>query len=163
MSKLDHYRQCAMWVTAVRAEAVGEVHQTWWGGRSVTYIPTQRDLERLRYGSKLLAQAHVAMGARAIWPGVAGMPAELSADQLDLFDSAPLDNKAWTWVLSHLFGGCVFGADPQRAVVGPDLHVHGVRGLHVVDASALPTTLGVNPQHTIMAVARVTAERLANA
>ncbi|MBI5608156.1 MAG: GMC family oxidoreductase [Deltaproteobacteria bacterium] len=162
MHKLDHYRQCAMWVTAVRAEAVGEVHQTWWGGRSVTYAPTVRDLQRLRFGTKLLAQAHVEMGARAVWPGVAGLPPELSADQLDLIDQAPLDNKAWTWVLSHLFGGCVFGADPQRAVVGPDLHVHGVRRLHVVDASALPTTLGVNPQHTIMAVARVTAARLAN-
>ena len=54
------------------------------------------------------------------------------------------------------------GADPSRSVVAPDLAVRGVRGLHVVDASALPTTLGVNPQLTIMAVARVAAERIAN-
>jgi choline dehydrogenase-like flavoprotein len=42
-----------------------------------------------------------------------------------------------------------------------DLAVHGVRGLWVVDASIFPTTLGVNPQHTIMAVAMLAAERIA--
>jgi choline dehydrogenase-like flavoprotein len=31
-----------------------------------------------------------------------------------------------------------------------------------MDASALPTNLGVNPQHTIMAVVYGAAERLAN-
>ncbi len=90
------------------------------------------------------------------------MPFEIGSDQLALLENAPLDNRAWTWVLSHLFGGCVMGADEKTSVVGPDLHVWSVRNLHVVDASALPTTLGVNPQHTIMAVAQVVAERLAN-
>ncbi len=162
VDKLGDVRNCAMWVTAVRADAEGEIHQTWWGGRSLRYVPTRQDLARLRFGSKLLAQAHFEMGAEKVWPGVAGLPAELHKDQLHLFDDAPLDNRAWTWVLSHLFGGAVLGATPATAVVGPDLHVFGVRDLHVVDAAALPTTLGVNPQHTIMAVAAVTAKALAN-
>jgi choline dehydrogenase-like flavoprotein len=45
--------------------------------------------------------------------------------------------------------------------VGPDLAVHGVSGLYVMDASALPTNLGVNPQHTIMGVVWRAAEQLA--
>ena len=41
--------------------------------------------------------------------------------------------------------------------------VHGVEGLIVADASVIPTNLGVNPQHTIMALARHFAhEELAN-
>ena len=163
VAKLAQTRHCAMWVTAVRADAIGSVRQTWWGGRQVHYAPTQRDLQRLRTGTKILAKAHFEMGARKIWPGIAGLPGELGPDDLDLIDRAPLDNRAWTWVLSHLFGGAVLGSDPARSVVGPDLHVHGITGLHVVDAAALPTTLGVNPQHTIMAVAMVTAQRLAAA
>lgn len=160
MNKLGDYRHCAMWVTAVRAEAEGEVHQRWWGGRTVRYAPTTRDLERLRFGTKVLARAHFEAGARTVWPGVAGLSPEIGPDQLDVLDRAPLDNRAWTWVLSHLFGGCVLGADPDRSVVAPDLHVRGVRNLHVVDAAALPSTLGVNPQHTIMALAMVTAQHL---
>jgi choline dehydrogenase-like flavoprotein len=38
--------------------------------------------------------------------------------------------------------------------------VHGYEGLVVADASAIPTNLGVNPQHTIMALASVYAEDL---
>ena len=40
--------------------------------------------------------------------------------------------------------------------------VHGYEGLVVADASCIPTTLGVNPQHTIMALARMHAEALVN-
>jgi choline dehydrogenase-like flavoprotein len=36
--------------------------------------------------------------------------------------------------------------------------VHGVSGLYVADASMIPTTIGVNPQHTIMALASHVAE-----
>lgn len=161
VGKLADYRNTAMWVTAVRADAVGTVKQGLLG-TSVRYAPTKKDIERLRFGSKLLAHTHFEMGAKKVWPGIVGLPAELGPDQLDLFDQAPLYNKAYTWVLSHLFGGAVLGHSAQTSVVGPDLHVWGTRNLHVVDAAALPTTLGVNPQHTIMAVAMVTAWRLAN-
>ncbi len=38
--------------------------------------------------------------------------------------------------------------------------MHGVRGVWVVDASIFPATLGVNPQHSIMAIAMLLAERI---
>jgi choline dehydrogenase-like flavoprotein len=161
MRKLADYRRCAMWVSAVRCEAEGRIWRTPFGGTRLRYVPTQRDLARLRAGAKVVAQLHFAMGAERVWPGVVGLPAEIDSSQLSLFDDAPLQNRSWTWVLSHLFGGCVIGADPARSVVAPDLGVRGVKRLHVVDASLLPTTLGVNPQHTIMAVARISAQRLA--
>ncbi|HAN30826.1 MAG TPA: hypothetical protein DCQ06_04445 [Myxococcales bacterium] len=160
--RLADIRHQAMWISAVRAEAVGRVKRGLFGAPSVYYRPTQRDLERLRKGVSLLARAHFDQGARSVRPGVVGLPFELGPDQLHLLQQAPLHNRAWTWVLSHLFGGAVIGDDPRRAVVGTDLQVYGVRDLHVVCAAALPTTLGVNPQHTIMAVAWLMAERLAN-
>jgi len=162
MERLADYRHQAMWVTAVRAEAVGSIRVGLLGGVKLSYKPTRHDLERVRKGTALLARMHFDAGATSVRPGVVGLPYEIGPDQVGLLDEAPLDNRAWTWVISHLFGGCVMGDDPRRSVVGPDLHVHGVRNLHVVDASALPTTLGVNPQHTIMAVAQVIAERLVN-
>ena len=159
--KLGDYRRCAMWVSAVRADAVGTVKENWLGNTNVKYQPTKKDIERLRSGSKIIAEMHFASGAEKVWPGIYGMKAEIGPDEVDLFDSAPLDNRSYTWVLSHLFGGCTLGKDPNTSVVGPDLQVRGVKNLHVVDAAAIPTTLGVNPQHTIMALAMVTAERLA--
>ena len=161
-ARLGDIRHQAMWISAVRAEAVGTVRQGRLGGVRVAYEPTRRDLERLRLGSALLARTHFAQGASRVRPGVVGLPFEIGPDEVHLLEQAPLHNRAWTWVLSHLFGGAVLGADPNTSVVAPDLHVRGVRGLHVVDASALPTTLGVNPQQTIMAVAWIIASRLAN-
>ena len=39
-----------------------------------------------------------------------------------------------------------------------DVYKRQVEGLMVADASAIPTNLGVNPQHTIMALAGLYAE-----
>jgi hypothetical protein len=45
--------------------------------------------------------------------------------------------------------------------VGPDHQVHDCAGLYVVDGGAVPSSLGVNPQVTIMALATRAAEILA--
>ena len=62
-----------------------------------------------------------------------------------------------------VYAYAVMGGDASKTAVDPSLRVHGVNGLYAMDASVLPTTLGVNPQGTIMAVVRVAAERLAAA
>ena len=48
-------------------------------------------------------------------------------------------------------------------MVGLDFAVHGVSGLWVVDASIFAATPGVNPQHSIMALAMLASERIAEA
>ncbi|RDI34898.1 GMC oxidoreductase [Lentzea flaviverrucosa] len=53
----------------------------------------------------------------------------------------------------HLIGGCVIGDSPATGVVDPYHRVHGCPGLHVVDGSAIPANLGVNPALTITALA----------
>jgi choline dehydrogenase-like flavoprotein len=60
----------------------------------------------------------------------------------------------------HPLGTARAGADPAISVVGPDLGVHGVEGLHVADGSVVPSSLGVNPQITIMALATRLAYQL---
>ena len=62
---------------------------------------------------------------------------------------------------THLFGTCRAGTDPKTSVVDPYLRVHGVNGVYVMDASVFPSNTGVNPQHSIMAIATVAAKRLA--
>jgi choline dehydrogenase-like flavoprotein len=48
-------------------------------------------------------------------------------------------------------------------VVGPDLKVHGVENLYVADGSAVCGAPGVNPQLTIMALARRLGRQLKEA
>jgi choline dehydrogenase-like flavoprotein len=73
----------------------------------------------------------------------------------------PADPRHFSFISTHLFGTARMGLDPRASVVGPDFQSHEVRGLYVVDSSVFPTNLGVNPQHSIMAMSRLAATRLA--
>ena len=108
----------------------------------------------------MLAKTHFAAGARWVLPGIYGMPWRIGPDQVALMEEASLDPRHWIAILSHLFGGCTMGADPARAVCDPRGRVYGYEGLVIGDASQIPTTLGVNPQHTIMALARLRAHQM---
>jgi choline dehydrogenase-like flavoprotein len=52
-------------------------------------------------------------------------------------------------------------ASPERGVVGTDGAVHGCDGLYVADGSLLPSSIGVNPMMTIIAMASRVARQLA--
>ncbi len=160
MDRLSEFRHIAMWVQGCRAESVGEVRASWAGRPVVRYTLHREDMMRIREAMRVLARTHFAAGARAVLPAIHGMPYRLGPDELDQLDRAPLDPRAYVAILSHLFGGCVMGKDPHGSVCDEWGRVHGYEGLHIADASAIPTTLGVNPQHTIMAIARHWAERM---
>jgi choline dehydrogenase-like flavoprotein len=162
MERLAEYRHVAMWCHAVRAESVGSVSASPFSARPVVrYELNANDMVRCREGIKVLARQHFAAGAKAIIPGVSGLPFKVTKDELHLLDDAPVDPRAYVAILSHLFGGCVMGHDTSTSVVDTSGRVHGWKGLFVADASVIPSNLGVNPQHTIMGLATVFAERMA--
>lgn len=161
MKRIGAYRNVAMWCHAVRAESVGTVSRSFFGKPVVRYELDRADMERFRKGMVLVAEQHVAAGAKSVLPGISGMPYELAANDVGKLADAPLDPRAYIAILSHLFGGCVMGSDPRTSVTDRLGRVHGYEGLVVADASVIPTNLGVNPQHTIMGLAATFAEALA--
>ncbi|HEY2513294.1 MAG TPA: GMC family oxidoreductase [Polyangiaceae bacterium] len=160
MDRLSEFRHLAMWVHACRAETVGTVKAGLNGRPAVHYSLDEADMKRFRDAMVIIAKMHVAAGARAVLPCVFGMPYRLAPNEIHKLEDAPLDPRAYVAILSHLFGGCVMGKDPARSVCDERGRVHGYEGLTIADASAIPTNLGVNPQHTIMALARLFAEQL---
>ncbi|HNN94654.1 MAG TPA: GMC family oxidoreductase [Pseudomonadota bacterium] len=160
LSKLRDYRHLAMWVIAVRAETVGTVRPGLLGKPVVRYSADRADMERVRKGLAQVARTHFAAGARRVLPVIYGLPYSIGPDEISVIEEGPLDPRAYISILSHLFGGCVMGRDPESSVVDDRGRVHGYDGLVVADASVIPTNLGVNPQHTIMALARHFAQGL---
>jgi len=61
----------------------------------------------------------------------------------------------------HPLGTARMGISRMDSVIDRDHQCHAVPGLFVVDGSSVPTSLGVNPQMTIMALATRAAERIA--
>jgi choline dehydrogenase-like flavoprotein len=154
LAKLRDYRHLAMWVIAVRAESVGTVRPGLLGRPVIRYSADRADMERVRKGLAQVARTHFAAGARRVLPVIYGLPYSIGPDEIRVIEEGPLDPRAYISILSHLFGGCVMGRDPATSVVDDCGRVHGYQGLVVTDASVIPSNLGVNPQHTIMALAR---------
>lgn len=72
-----------------------------------------------------------------------------------------LDSVLGRSTTAHVLGGAVVGDDPACSVVSTDHEVHGYPGLFVVDGSAVPANVGVNPSLTITAMAERAMARLA--
>ncbi len=62
--------------------------------------------------------------------------------------------------LGHPCGTLRMGSDPSTSVLDPECRVHGMRNLWVVDASFMPTSMGVNPSLAIAANALRVADRM---
>ncbi|MEZ4288287.1 MAG: GMC family oxidoreductase [Polyangiales bacterium] len=125
MARIAQYRHMAMWVQATRAQSVGSIASGPFGMPIVRYSLVPADMERFVEGIRMVSKMHFAAGARSIMPGIAGLPYELRESDLGLLDSAPRDPRAYVAILSHLFGGCVMGADPATSVCDGNGRVHG--------------------------------------
>ncbi len=87
------------------------------------------------------------------WIPVANQTFRILADELDGVPGGPIGDVFDVPMTAHLIGGCVIGASPEQGVIDRFHRVYGHDGLHVVDGSAIPANLGVNPSLTIVALA----------
>ncbi len=110
------------------------------------------DRSRILAGLRESARVFFAAGATEVIPGAHGVGIIRSVDDIDrvLTDDIPAHDIGL--YASHPMGTCRMGNDPARSVVDPDGRVWGWKNLHVADASVFPTSLGVNPQVTVMAL-----------
>lgn len=157
--KMLEYKQLLNWAIILKAGAHGTVKQRF-GKDWISYTLTPADMNSLRQAYKTLSEMMFAVGAKEVLPCVYGMPILRSADDLKLWDDASIDPKAYSLVSSHLFGTTRMGPHKKSSVVDLNFQVHGMDKVYVLDSSIFPTNIGVNPQHTIMAVARLGTSRL---
>ena len=130
------------------------------GGRArVHYELSRFDAGHVRAGLRGAAEVLAAAGATEVFslhtppararPGVPGWLDRFTAD----CDARGYRRCRMSYISFHQMGSATLGSDPRRSVAGETGAVHGVRGLYVADGSAFPTSSGVNPMITIMAIA----------
>ncbi len=74
---------------------------------------------------------------------------------------APFGPNRHTLFSAHQMGGCAMGGDPRTSVVNARGLHHEFDNLWITDGSIFPTSLGVNPQLSIYAHARLFATEIA--
>lgn len=161
----DAMRRYRYFVSAgvlVATQAVGRVHlglgyrlaRPLFDHADVRFELPASDLANLREGLKQLTRIFLAAGARRVIPPLARFTEIRKVSELVKIDErlhAASDLVGFG--SSHPQGGAVMGDDPARSVVGPDFRVRGTENVFVCDASVFPSSVEVNPQLPIMAVA----------
>lgn len=117
------------------------------------YAMAPRDLARLRRAITILCELSIAAGAREVYTSVFGFPPITSMDEAVAMERAPLDARRIESMAFHPLGSARAANDPRRGVVDASGECFELPGLFVADGSILPTSIGVNSQVAIMAMA----------
>ena len=125
------------------------------------YSLSKADTENLVRALKILGKVYFAAGAKEVYLPTFYKPVIKNQKELESITSR--NWKARDLLLSafHALGTARIGTHRGNSVAGPNHECHMVPGLFVVDGSSVPTSLGVNPQETIMAMATRAADKIA--
>lgn len=138
----------------------GSVHRGPDGRPLVRYDLDAVTHARLQRGSAVLAEVLLRGGGLEVMPNIRRQPTITTVEGARRLGEVALRRNDWNLLGSHPLGTCRIGADPRVAVCDPEHRVFGTENLYVVDGSSVPTSLGVNPQLTIMALALRAADAM---
>jgi len=116
------------------------------------FLSDPRDLPVMMKGARIMEQVMDA-AALAPWRGQKLYPHEGSAAALEA------DIRARADTIYHPVGTCRMGTGDE-AVVAPDLKLHGVKDLRVVDASIMPRLVGGNTNAPTIMIAEKAADMI---
>jgi choline dehydrogenase-like flavoprotein len=160
MEIIERYPNIATFGLMVQDRSRGEVRAGLNGMPLITYSMNEVDLARMQRGVEILTDVFLHAGARRVMPMVVGCDEISDQEGLAKLRRMRLGGGDFDVSAFHPLGTCRMGTDPARSCVGPDGEAHDVSGLFVADGSTLPSSLGANPQLTIMAFGLRTAEAI---
>ena len=157
MRELPHLASAAV---MIHDETEGRVTPALDGRPRTRYWPDRDDLALVRRGVESMARLYLAAGADRVHLPYGGTPPVRSEAGLRAaLDSARDDPHRLSLASVHPQGSCPMGTD-RRAAVGPDGALLCEDGIYLADTSLFPTSVGVPPQVTAMALGSFVAERV---
>jgi len=157
-----HYNHMACTGVLVGTASNAEVKVAGLFGRDINYVPTQDDFNSLMDGLEKAAEIYLTGGAERVMPNTFDYYEYKTVS--DLKENLRKNVKASPDISTgtgHPQGGNVMSSDPKTGVVDENFKVYGFDNLFVCDASVFPTSLGVNPQVTVMSLAHYAAPIIA--
>lgn len=159
MRALPHLASAAV---VLHDETAGAVTAKRSGRPIARYWPDHADLKTLREGVGQLARLYIAAGAKRVILPYANAPAVDSERTLKRALAA-VDPRPHLLALNsvHPQGSCPLDAKRGRGVVDPNGRVWGESDVYLCDTSIFPSSVGVPPQITTMALATGVADAIA--
>jgi len=157
-SLMEQYRRTVGFGFMVKDRSRGRVSLGTGGEPKLSYWLGRHDLAQMKRGFGILARVLFAAGAKAVYPSVAFHERLASLADVDALERSDIAARHIDITAYHPLGTCRMGRDALTSVVDETHETHDVHNLFVCDGSAVPGSLGVNPQLTIMAMALRAAE-----
>jgi choline dehydrogenase-like flavoprotein len=157
---MRRYRHLSCIGVVVGSERNGTVKAKRGRGMNLSYEPTAADLALMIKGTKLAARIHFASNASRVMPMTFRSRSYTSIEQVDELDEIVHDNTDIGLHTSHPQGGNAVSRDPAKGVVDERFGIHGIENVYVCDASVFPSSVTVNPQLTVMALADYAAAHI---
>ena len=155
--QVDHI---AMFGTMVHDDGGGSIHRNPFGREPISFYQcSPQDHVRMRFGMRKLADCFLAAGAKEVFLPILGSDG-LEPDAYRRFDLDRVPSSRFEAASQHPLGTCRMSKHAGDGVVDPWGKVWDTEGLYVTDGSILPSSLGVNPQLTIMMAATRIAWRM---
>lgn len=128
----------------------------------LTYHMNKADFALFKKAARVLAMMHLEAGAEKVMlTSLAGLPTITNRQSLERVFSSNLKPRDFAMSAYHPLGTARIAKNRKQGVCDQHHQVFGVNGLYVMDGSAVPSSLGANPQVTIMAMAIKAASRIA--
>jgi len=142
-------------------ESEGRVHALpFFESPFVTYNMNRTDKKKLLRTIGLLGKLGFASGAKEVYLPFNWRPSVKNEAELEAMLASEVAPHDFELTAQHPMGTCRMGYDEDLSVVREDGRVHGYDNLYVVDSSVIPSSIGVNPMLTILAVAEVIGQAL---
>jgi len=153
---MGRYRNMASYYVAVRGSGRGSVRPSLLGDGApvVRYELSDEDTMNLSKGLARLATLLLAAGATHVHPTVQNLPTIRSEVEAVRWLDERLPRSCLSLTTVHAFSSCPIGERRDRCAADSFGKVHRYENLYVNDASMLPDSPGVNPQASVMALAR---------
>jgi len=111
------------------------------------------DVRKFKFMTELQAEIWFSVGAKSVFTPTASFP-EMRPPDLAKFKKRKAKASDYRAASAyHPLGTCRMGSDPEQSVVRHTGETWDVENLFICDGSVVPTSLGVNPQMTIFALA----------
>ena len=160
---IDAYPRTAFMGFMVSDTSEGTVRRSIRGMPLITYSVNREDVRRYVRGMATVARLMFRAGAHAVnLYTFHGETLLRSEAEVDRFERRRWRARDFSMSAYHPLGTARLAPTPAEGVCDPDHRVFGMEGLSVMDGSVVPSSLGVNPQVTIMAMASRAAVKLAD-
>tara|TARA_B100000959_G_scaffold254284_1_gene285839 strand:- start:398 stop:2779 length:2382 start_codon:yes stop_codon:yes gene_type:complete len=158
---MDHQASVSLFGFMVSDRGVGNVRPGP-GNQPLIYYPITSETRNLiQQASAHLAEMLIRGGGVEVLAGLGPIKEVKSVDEARRIADARLYASDFRLVGFHPLGTCRLGRDSDHGALDFEHRLFGTDNLYVIDGSSIPTSLGVNPQVTIMSFALRAAQILA--